>query len=674
MTDTGTTMPNSATRALERVTAPNSVHPGRAPLHLQVFVRLAPIVAAVFLISIATSAWFGFRADQRELHDKLVHVIGNQSIVMAQPMADRETRLIGLMAAGVMADPDIVYARLTDTEGEAVLVLGMAPDYGIIERQPVRLVENGVIQTLGAIEIGASYRGPVATLLQNLATSISGVLLATAACWIALIVVLKRVVGTPVSELRREIDAWRGQGRERTDGDGMEGDEIVALTSAFEALKMERWRHEEALQTLLDDLERRVDQRTRAMRQARDAAQQANAAKADFLAAMSHEIRTPMNAILGIAHALSDGDIDRETCDDGKSLRILRDSGRQLITLLDEILDLSKIEAGKLAIKREATELHALVRSVGEMWQAQASLKGVALSVEIASDVPTRAEVDGVRLRQCLGNLVSNAVKFTEAGSITISLGLDAGGVRDGVRGGDQRLRLSVSDTGPGITPETMAGLFEPFTQGTSGGQRVVGGTGLGLAITRRLMRLMGGDVDVETKLGRGSIFTMRFPAAVACERQADTSEPDDLPDLSGVRILVVDDVATNRYVARLLLEPAGTEVIEAANGPAALECLAETTVDLVLLDLHMPEMDGFETVERIRAMGAPASEVRLIVLTADTRDALQDRLYDQPIDAIMTKPFDADEAIRTIGRIIGRAPSSDAGGEVIPFVRRSSA
>ncbi|MEM9781932.1 MAG: ATP-binding protein [Pseudomonadota bacterium] len=628
-----------------------------APLHLKVFLRLAPLVAGVFLTSIAVSAWFGFRGDQAELHDKLAHVISNQSIVLAMPMAHDDTRHIGLMAAGIMADPDIAYARLQDADGQAMLTLGTPPRYGRIERRPVRMVEDGTIITLGAIEIGVSYRGALTTLVQNLATSMIGAIVATLASWVALIAVLNRVVRDPVARLRTEIDTWRRQGGALTEGSTTQGDEIKALGDAFDSLKMERRRHEEALQALLDTLERRVDERTRALRKARDAAERASAAKADFLAAMSHEIRTPMNAILGITHALSEQEARPR---DAESLGVLRESGQQLMSLLDEILDLSKIEAGKLEIHTEPTDLRALVGGVAQLWRTEAEGRGLTLEIDVAPDIPDSVMADAVRLRQCLGNLISNAVKFSQRGAIRLRLALqETPGYRHPM------LCLTVRDEGPGIDPAVMDGLFEPFVQGIDGRSRGTGGTGLGLAITRRLMRLMGGDVDVENWPGDGAAFTMRFPLRRVPKRllteTAPASDDGAMPDLSGVRVMVVDDVATNRYVARLLLEPAGAQIVEAASGKAALASLRDAPVDLVLLDLHMPDMDGFETVKRIRALPKPARDVHLVVLTADTRDALQDRLHRLPLQAIMTKPFDPALAIGTIGKILGRAPQPTA-------------
>ena len=375
-----------------------------------------------------------------------------------------------------------------------------------------------------------------------------------------------------------------------------------------------------------------------ALERAEIAALEASEAKSAFLAMMSHELRTPMNGVLGLAHALRGARLDQRQA---RYLEMIEQSGHGLMTILNDILDLSKIEAGKLDLEVAPLDLRDLADQVGLVWSETAREKGLDLILEVDPATPAWVAGDVARVRQILLNLVSNALKFTEAGAVTVRVGPEAGGVV-----------LAVTDTGVGLTDEQRARLFSPFVQGDRSTARRFGGTGLGLAICRHLAELMGGEVMVESALGRGSTFTVRLPlaAAEAPSVEAVREAADSEPSLAGVRVLVVDDNAVNQVVARAILEAAGVSVATVDDGGAALASLRAEPFDLVLMDVHMPVMDGVEAVRRIRAGEGGRVDLPVVALTADAMVGDAERLLAQGFDDAHPKPIRPAGLLATVG------------------------
>jgi signal transduction histidine kinase/ActR/RegA family two-component response regulator len=382
-------------------------------------------------------------------------------------------------------------------------------------------------------------------------------------------------------------------------------------------------------------------------------AEAATVAKSNFLASMSHEIRTPLNGILGMAQVLS---ADTLTDDQKERLNVISESGQTLMALLNDVLDISKIEAGKLEIAQVTGELDLTVDRVRQLFQNRAEERGLAVTLEVADSLPKRLCYDPVRVRQCVGNLVSNAIKFTEEGRITLRLSAAARPA------GDWKIRISVSDTGIGMDEETQARLFGAFTQADASITRRFGGTGLGLAITRQLARLMGGDVSVESRPGEGSTFHFTFIAGAAqanerpAEEQGEAPEAPSLRSVMGARVLLVDDNAVNRQVVRLFMAQLSPKIVEAVNGEQALKRLSEQEFDIVLLDVHMPVMDGKETIKRIRASDQPWRTIPVIALTADAMSGDKERYMAMGMSDYISKPIDARElATKFVGQLQGR-------------------
>ncbi|MEE3624698.1 ATP-binding protein [Nitrospirillum sp. BR 11752] len=394
---------------------------------------------------------------------------------------------------------------------------------------------------------------------------------------------------------------------------------------------------------------------------ARAAAQAANQAKSNFLAAMSHEVRTPLNGILGIAQLLLAGPLPAEV---RPQVRTLQQSGQSLLTIVNDLLDVSKIEAGKLVLEDLAFSLEELVDGVRRLMLPSAQQKGLSLTMALDPALTPAYRGDPARLRQILLNLVSNAVRFTDSGGVTIAVAVAGGGADDAVAGAAPLL-FSVTDTGVGLSPTQAARLFERYAQADETIARRYGGTGLGLAICRDLVDLMGGTIGVDSREGAGSRFWFTLPLVpavtedVAPLAQTTTEVPVPPPAASvvGGRILLVEDDAVNQHVALLLLRRAGYTVQLAEDGQQALDILAAGTFDLVLMDMQMPVLNGLEATRRLRAMEAGTGRhVPVIALTAHS---LSDRIDDHlaaGMDDHLVKPFDHDQLLDRVAFWLGRA------------------
>ncbi len=382
-----------------------------------------------------------------------------------------------------------------------------------------------------------------------------------------------------------------------------------------------------------DALITRIQSIERDLRQALVAADTANRAKTEFLANMSHEIRTPLNGVLGMAQVLETTELtpaQRET------LRMIHDSGDLLMAIIGDILDLSRIEVGQISLDPAPQPLAELLSGTVELFKPRAQERGTRLHWAIDGKVPELVSYDSVRVRQCIANLVSNAVKFTRDGEIRVTLSAKAEGT-------DQwRIAIEVRDSGIGIDPAAQGRLFQPFEQASKETSQLYGGTGLGLAISRRLARLMGGDITLHSVPGDGATFTLTFLAGRA--EKVDLVEKvhsrGGATQLKERTILVVDDSRINRLVVTGLLAPLGCRCIEAEDGKAALEILERDGADLVLLDMHMPIMDGRETLAGIRALNGAKARIPVIALTADVLSGRREDYLTMGFQGYLTKPL----------------------------------
>jgi PAS domain S-box-containing protein len=387
------------------------------------------------------------------------------------------------------------------------------------------------------------------------------------------------------------------------------------------------------------------------LRAAKDAAEASSKAKSEFLANMSHEIRTPLNGVLGMAQALEHDDL---SATQREKVAIILDSGKSLMALLNDVLDLSKIEAGKLEISPVPGDFLHTMKRTKQLFQAQADDKGLDLMVRYDSRFPQRLAYDPVRVRQCVSNLISNAVKFTAKGHVEVAISARL------LDGKTHMVSVEISDSGIGMSEEAMSRLFSVFTQADNSTTRRFGGSGLGLAISRQLARMMGGDITVASREGKGSTFTLTFKADEAEPAAAPTPKVEAAApvagkrSLRGARVLLTDDNAINRQVIKLFLAPQGCEIQEATNGKEALDKIATQPFDIVLLDVHMPVMDGKEAIQRLRASSQPWSTIPVIALTADAMSGDREKYLALGMTDYVSKPVDQRELMVKMHQVLG--------------------
>lgn len=376
-------------------------------------------------------------------------------------------------------------------------------------------------------------------------------------------------------------------------------------------------------------------------------------AKTRFLANVSHEIRTPLNGILGMAGELAETPLSAEQAG---MLRVLDDSGRLLLATLNDVLDLSKIEAGQLQIEAVSVDLHALLRAVHELYLPLAHEKGLAMRLHIAPGLPAHITSDPLRLRQALNNLVANAIKFTAQGHVEI---------RAKARHGGRTLSVEVEDSGIGISASVQEQIFQPFAQANSSTTRTFGGTGLGLSITRRIARQMGGNLTCHSVPGQGSVFCCDVLLVAAREHvvpsEAALGPPD--ADLAAMRVMVVDDNQTNRVIAQKMLTRVGVHVTLCASGREAVEAMRDGKFHIIFMDVQMPGMDGLEATRAIRLIEEVEgrSAATIVALTANVMDHQVATYIAAGMDGHLPKPVSRKGLLTQLERRAARRMSDAA-------------
>lgn len=398
------------------------------------------------------------------------------------------------------------------------------------------------------------------------------------------------------------------------------------------------------------------------MEQARAQAEASNQAKSDFLASMSHEVRTPLNAVLGLTRLMQQSSLSIQQ---REYLDLIDRSAASLLTLLNDILDLSKIESGKLVFEQIRFDLGRWVRDAVALHAPAAESQGVQVSVDFADDVPQRVEGDPGRLRQILSNLMSNAVKFTKQGRVVVAVRVAPHQV--GLSPGQLRLLFTVRDTGIGISPDQQQQIFEAFSQADASTTRRFGGTGLGLAICARLVAVMGGVINVVSRPGEGSTFRFTAIMGVAADDEGAQSDPVpiDILAMNGLDVLLAEDHAVNELLMRNLLSQMGCTVTVAHDGEEAVQRWSSRKFDLILMDVQMPVLNGFDATGRIRAEEARNARLRrtpIVALTANAMAGDREKCLGAGMDAYVSKPVSLEKlavAIRQARDAAALAPPS---------------
>ncbi|MCQ3919954.1 MAG: hypothetical protein DPW13_03170 [Planctomycetes bacterium] len=557
--------------------------------------------------------------------------------------------------------------RISTTDAELIITVPVhrSPvDVDLAPRETPSALEDPA--PIGWVRLSFSLEPLAASLRESVSASIK-IVAAILLGGVALIAVVTGKILRPLTDLRRSATRIQ-QGDMKARADERAAAEFGALAATFNRMAA-------TIQSQTESLERQVQDRTAQLRiyadtlektnaelrEATEAALSANRAKSEFLANMSHEIRTPMTSILGFSERLLEPDLDAATRED--AVQTLRRNAEHLLSLINDILDLSKIEAGKLVLESVSCSLVRVVLEVESLMSVRAKAKNLALNVAFEGRIPELVESDPSRLRQILINLVGNAVKFTQQGAVTVTVRGGAGGST--AVGETFPIELIVRDTGIGMTDDVCRRLFEPFQQGDASLSRRFGGTGLGLAISRRLARLLGGDIRVRSEPGRGSEFVVQLPVRIppgtrildaatirTVAEMAPTAAPtlvDD--DRLDCRILLAEDGADNQRLIRAILERAGATVEVVENGRFALDRALEAeekgeAFDVILMDMQMPELDGYEATRRLRRAGYTRP---IIALTAHAMSHDRDRCLEAGCDAYETKPLRRQRLLQVI-------------------------
>jgi len=602
------------------------------------------VVLVAACLTFMLQQWAVARTQSHRFHEELAEIAGQ----VAAPSMDSEHRThLARDLAAVKVSKDVRSARLVDAAGQDLAGFAAARPADAEAASATETITRPVIhegRTVGQVVMVVDQPSLMPMLPQFIALTF---VLLFGGVGVALFLarsMAHRVI-RPVQNLSQAM-------HEVAAGGSFTPVVVDASDELFQSLT-------ESFNHLLAKLAEREDDLKAAMRElevARDAANAANVLKTQFLANMSHEIRTPLNGVLAMAEVMALGQLDQVQRD---RLDVIRRSGGLLLAVLNDVLDLSKIEAGKLALFEEDFDVEVAVEQAHENFELMAKAKGLGFEVEVAEEAKGWWRGDADRLRQIIGNLLSNAVKFTPQGSVSARVDVSAYG----------GLKIVVRDTGVGISPEKLPTLFEKFTQADNSATRRFGGTGLGLAICRELTQMMGGSIDVESLEGAGSTFTVELPLERGRPASVQDSEASQASEDGDLRLLAAEDNPTNQQVLAAVLGSLGIEVHIVPDGKEAVEAWRTGSYDLILMDIQMPVMDGITAASTIREQERLSGRRRtpIVALTANALTHQVEEYLAVGMDAHVAKPieiaklYDAISAVLNAAATDGVAPAAQA-------------